>query len=105
MAAKNSGKRGSAPAQFGRASGERDCSQASTDAACQGGRSYNTRKFLKKLGARLASPQPRPASPVNGAGGITGCGKDAQAFGSFQPGPAFFQIFSRPLFVSEMAYF
>jgi hypothetical protein len=69
------------------------------------GRSYNTRKFLKKLGARLASPQPRPASPVNGAGGITGCGKDAQAFGSFQPGPAFFQIFSRPLFVSEMAYF
>ena len=59
----------------------------------------------EKLGARLASPQPRPASPVNGAGGITGCGNDAQAFGSFQPGPAFFQIFSRPIFVPEMAYF
>jgi VIT1/CCC1 family predicted Fe2+/Mn2+ transporter len=27
----------------------------------------------EKVGARLASPQPRPASPVNGAGGITGC--------------------------------
>jgi hypothetical protein len=49
----------------------------------------------EKLGARLASPQPRPASPVNGAGGITGCGNDAQAFGSFQPALAFFQIFSR----------
>jgi hypothetical protein len=58
----------------------------------------------KNLGARLASPQPRPASPVNGAGGITGCGNDAQAFGSFQLSLAFFQIFSRQFFVSEMAY-
>jgi hypothetical protein len=35
--------------------------------------------FQKKSRARLASPQPRPTSPVNGAGGITGCWKDARA--------------------------
>jgi len=47
----------------------------------------------KKSRARLASPQPRPASPVNGAGGITGCGDDAQVQKSFQPGSAFFEFF------------
>jgi hypothetical protein len=31
--------------------------------------------------------------------GITGCRNDAQALGSFQPDPAFLQIFSRPVFV------
>jgi hypothetical protein len=48
----------------------------------------------EKFGAQLASPQPRPASPVNGAGGITGCGNDAQARGSFQPGLVFFGFFT-----------
>ncbi|MGC2178792.1 MAG: hypothetical protein WA650_11265, partial [Bradyrhizobium sp.] len=48
-----------------------------------------------KSGARLASPQPRPTSPVNGAGGITGCGKDARAERSFQPRITFFELFSR----------
>jgi hypothetical protein len=48
----------------------------------------------KKSGARLASPQPRPASPVNGAGGITGFRNDAQAKKSFQPGCIYFLIFS-----------
>ena len=35
----------------------------------------------QKSRARLASPQPRPASPVNGAGGMTGCRDDAEAHG------------------------
>ena len=43
-----------------------------------------------KIGARLASPQPRPASPVNGAGGITGCGYDSRAQRSFQQAAVFF---------------
>jgi hypothetical protein len=47
----------------------------------------------EKSRARLASPQPRPASPVNGAGGITGCQKDSQPKRSFQPGGAFFSDF------------
>jgi hypothetical protein len=33
----------------------------------------------RKSRARLASPQPRPTAPVNGAGGITGCRDDSQA--------------------------
>jgi hypothetical protein len=36
-----------------------------------------------ECGAPLASPQQRPASPVNGAGGTTGCHEDAQARESF----------------------
>jgi len=36
------------------------------------------RVILDKSRARLASPQPRPTSPVNGAGGITGCRNDAK---------------------------
>src|ERR1700728_4879783 len=37
------------------------------------------RQYLsrKKSRARLASPQPRPTSPVNGAGGMTGCRENA----------------------------
>src|SRR4029077_17420014 len=38
----------------------------------------------QKSRARLASPQPRPTSPVNGAGGITGCRDDAQSPESFR---------------------
>ena len=34
---------------------------------------------IKKSRARLASPQPRPTSPVNGAGGMTGCRDYAQS--------------------------
>jgi len=34
-----------------------------------GGKSSLARFLQKKSGARLASPQPRPTSPVNGAGG------------------------------------
>jgi len=34
-------------------------------------------------GTPLASPQRRPASPVNGAGGTTGCTDDSQARKSF----------------------
>jgi hypothetical protein len=45
--------------------------------------------ILQKSRARLASPQPRPTSPVNGAGGITGCWKDARAPESF-PSPRIF---------------
>ena len=41
--------------------------------------------FRTKSRARLASPQPRPASPVNGAGGITGCRNYAQPRKSFPP--------------------
>jgi len=39
----------------------------------------------EKSRARLASPQPRPTSPVNGAGGITGCRNDAHAPGVVPP--------------------
>jgi hypothetical protein len=52
-----------------------------------------------------------PASPVNGAGGITGCGKDAQVLGSFQPGSLFFGFFRghflclKWLIFRNMAYF
>jgi hypothetical protein len=46
----------------------------------------------KKSRARLASPQPRPTSPVNGAGGITGCQYDAQASESFPGLDYFFRI-------------
>src|SRR5437879_278937 len=35
--------------------------------------SHFCRNYGKKSRARLASPQPRPTSPVNGAGGLTGC--------------------------------
>jgi hypothetical protein len=48
---------------------------------------------IKKSRARLASPQPRPTSPVNGAGGITGCRDDAQAPESFQPPMIFSKYF------------
>ena len=51
------------------------------------------RNIPKKSGARLASPQPRPASPVNGAGGITGCRNDSRPKKSFQQGRTFFQFF------------
>jgi len=37
----------------------------------------------EKSRARLASPQPRPTSPVDGAGGLTGCHNDAQGQKSF----------------------
>src|SRR5579859_7216449 len=39
-----------------------------------------------------------PQSPVNGAGGITGCEYDAQSKGSFQSGPLFFGFFRRHTF-------
>ena len=41
------------------------------------------RKKIKSK-ARLASPQSRPTSPVNGAGGITGCSNDSDHPGSFR---------------------
>ena len=44
-----------------------------------GSRARSLVSEIKKSRARLASPQPRPTSPVNGAGGITGCRDDAQA--------------------------
>jgi hypothetical protein len=59
-------------------------SDSSKGGAGGGAETKKLRKIGKKIGARLASPQPRPASPVNGAGGITGCTDDAQAQGSFQ---------------------
>jgi hypothetical protein len=37
----------------------------------------------QKSRARLASPQPRPTSPVDGAGGLTGCHDDARRQKSF----------------------
>jgi hypothetical protein len=48
----------------------------------------------QKLGARLASPQPRPASPVNGAGGITGCWDDSRRKRTFRTVVIFFKIFN-----------
>jgi hypothetical protein len=38
---------------------------------------------IQKSRARLASPQPRPTSPVDGAGGMTGCHDDASPAESF----------------------
>ena len=52
--------------------------------------SQNLRKPKQKSRARLAPPQPRPTSPVNGAGGITGCRNDSQAPGEFQSVEFFF---------------
>ena len=46
-------------------------------------------RMINKSRARLASPQPRPTSPVNGAGGKTGCQDDAQAT-AFVPGTQYF---------------
>src|SRR6266436_5046000 len=49
--------------------------------------------FRRKSRARLASPQPRPTSPVNWGRGITGCRDDAQAPGLV---PALRIFFPRP---------
>jgi len=46
-----------------------------------------------KIGARLASPQPRPAIAGQWGRGITGCEEDAQAKGSFQTRVRFFSDF------------
>jgi hypothetical protein len=46
--------------------------------------------FQAKSRARLASPQPRPTSPVNGAGGKTGCQDYADAPDLFRTPPNFF---------------
>jgi hypothetical protein len=45
----------------------------------------------KESRAQLASPQPRPTSPVNGAGGMTGCYDYAQALRSFLLPGTFFR--------------
>jgi len=52
--------------------------------------SYFLRLLEQKSRARLASPQSRPTSPVNGAGGITGCRDDSQAPGVVPAVPNFF---------------
>jgi len=39
--------------------------------------------FRRKKQGAAASPQPRPTSPVDGAGGLTGCHNDAQGQKSF----------------------
>jgi hypothetical protein len=54
------------------------------------GVSWNVLNSRKKSRARPASPRSRPTSPVNGAGGITGCFDDSEAPKSFQPVQNFF---------------
>jgi hypothetical protein len=46
--------------------------------------------FLEKSKARPASPRSRPTSPVNGAGGITGCRNDSEAPGVVPGSKTFF---------------
>ena len=68
----------------------RDLSGVAAKIAVELPREFPTRRGvlipLAKSRARLASPQPRPTSPVNGAGGITGCRDDSKPPESF-PGP------------------
>src|SRR5882757_2593981 len=45
----------------------------------------------EKSRARPASPRSRPTSPVNGAGGITGCRNDSEAPGVVPSVPKYFR--------------
>jgi hypothetical protein len=54
--------------------------------------SENSAAFsIQKSRARPASPRSRPTSPVNGAGGITGCRDDSQAPGLVPASVKFFR--------------